>query len=460
MKQIDFANDKIFRTIVQTAIPMLIAQVLNLLYNIVDRIYISRIPRIGTTALGAVGLCFPIVIIITAFTNLYAGGAAPLFSIARGKGKYKNANKILNLCFSLELISGLILLLLFILFGRVVLSIFGADAEGLRYALPYLRIYLTGTVFSMIAGGLNPLINAQGFPGIGMMTVILGAVSNLILDPIFIFLLGMGVSGAAVATVISQGISAGAVLIFLTGKRAEYRIGKPSVLIIFKEIRQVKEILALGIASFMMQVTNSLVQIVCNRELTAAGGHIYVSVMTILSSIRQMMEVPLLAMADGTAPIISFNYGARNGDRIKRAIRILFCMMMTYALVGWGLIVRCSEFFIGIFTNETELTALSIPALHIYFFAYIFMTLQYTGQTVFKSMNYKKQSIFFSLLRKVIIVVPLSILLPRYFGLGTNGVFIAEPVSNFIGGTACFIAMLIIVMPGLKKLKPSGEQFS
>ncbi|MCR4892398.1 MAG: MATE family efflux transporter [Lachnospiraceae bacterium] len=450
MKQVDFSDGHIVRNIFKTALPMLAAQILNLLYNIVDRIYIGRIPEVGTAALGAVGLCFPIIILIAAFTVLYGSGGSPIFAISLGKGNRDRAALIMNTAFRLLVATAIVLTAAGYLFARPLLTLFGASEDALIYSLPYLRIYLIGTLFSMLATGMNPFINAQGFPGIGMLTVVLGAVSNLILDPILIFGLGLGVEGAATATVLSQCLSAVFVLKFLTGKQAEISL-KP----LSKEDREefipvTFSIIGLGIASFVMQVTNSLVNISCNQVLSDLGGDLYVSIMTIVSSVRQIVEVPVLAIAEGSSPIISFCYGAGRKKEVKKAIFVMAALGFTYAALAWLLIIIFPEFFIQIFSSDREILQDAIPALHIYFFAFIFMTLQYSGQTVFKSLNKRNQAIFFSLFRKVIIVVPLTYLLPYAFGLGTNGVFMAEPISNVIGGGACFITMLLTVMPELK----------
>lgn len=453
MKQIDFSSDRIAANIFRTAIPLLVAQILNLLYNIVDRIYIARIADIGTVALGAVGLCFPIIIIITAFTNLFGSGGSPLFSIARGRGDKKEAGNLMDLSFLLLIITAIILTIAGELFSRPILTVFGASAQAMQYALPYLRIYLCGTLFSMIGLGMNPFINAQGFPAVGMFTVVIGAACNLILDPVFIFVLGFGVSGAAIATVISQIFSACFVLWFLFSKKPEYRLHLLSPAVLRKFSRQVKDIISLGTASFIMYLTNGVVQICCNSVLVRTGGDLYVSVMTILSSIRQLLETPVFAFADGTSPIISYNYGAKKARSVRKAIWIMSWIFALYTGLVWLLIVWKPVFFISIFSSDKTILADTIPALHTYFFAFIFMTLQHSGQTTFKSLGQKKPAIFFSLFRKAIIVIPLTYILPYLFKLGTNGVFMAEPISNVIGGTACFITMLVTVLPELKKME-------
>ncbi len=449
MKQIDFNKGRTLNIILATAIPMLVAQILNLLYSIVDRIYIARIPKVGTAALGAVGLVFPIVILIAAFTNMYGSGGAPLFSIARGRGDNKEASAIQNTSFFLLLITAVPLILTGEIFGAHILKLFGASEDALIYALPYLRIYLLGTEFSMIATGMNSFINAQGFSVVGMTTVIVGAVANIVLDPLFIFVLGMGIEGAAIATVISQALSAAYVLKFIFGKK----IGIPVRLLKWNEIKRSGEralnIIGLGTAAFVMQLTNALVQISCNNVLSDVGGDIYVSIMTIVNSARQMMETPLHAISEGSSPVISFNYGARRYDKVKKAIAIMFAIAFGYSLTIWIFIRLFPEMIIGIFTSDRTILIDAVPAFNLYFSTFIFMTFQHTGQVVFKSLGRKKHAIFFSLFRKAMIVVPFTYILPYVFGMGTDGVFAAEPISNVVGGLACFITMLI----GLKSLK-------
>lgn len=430
---------------------MLVAQILNLMYNIVDRIYIGRIPGQGLLALGGVGLCFPFITLITAFTNLYGAGGAPLCSIERGRGHQEEAQQIMNTSFWLLVITGVLLTVLGSTFCRPVLTLFGASDTSLPYAMSYMRIYLLGTIFSMVALGMNPFINSQGFANVGMTTIFLGAVTNIVLDPLFIFVFRLGVQGAAWATVCSQILSVVFVMRFLTGSRAELRLllrKKPAL-----QRKHVWDIIGLGSASFVMQCTNSLVQIACNRMLGAFGGDIYISTMTIINSVRQILDTPVLAIADGASPILSYNYGAGRYDNVKKSIRFVTLSALAYTTVVWVLVLLLPELFIGIFNNDDSLLTVAVPALHIYFFAFIFQALQYSGQTVFKSLNKKKQAIFFSLLRKVVIVVPLTFLLPYVGKLGANGVFIAEPISNFLGGSACFLAMLLMVFPELSGKK-------
>ena len=452
MKQIDFEHGGVLRCILQSAVPMLVAQVLNLLYNIVDRIYIARIPDIGTDAIGSVGLCFPIIIIITAFTNLYGSGGAPLFSMELGKKEEKQARKLMNLSFRMEVLTGIVLMLCGELLCNSLLTLFGASPVTLPLASSYLRIYLLGTVFSMIAGGMNPFINAQGFPMIGMLSVAAGAVMNIILDPVMIFSLKLGVQGAAVATILSQAVSACIVIWFLSSGKATSRFMRMSWKAFLASGREIRRMVSLGLPSFIMQFTNSLVSVSCNSVLSRTGGDVYVSVMTIISSVRQLMDTPILAVADGASPVISYNYGAGKPQRVIRSVRIMTVLGFSYTILAWIFIILRSDLVIGIFTSDREILKDAVPSLHIYFFAFVFQTFQYAGQTAFKALGKSRQAIFFSLLRKALIVVPLTFLLPYAFHLGTDGVFMAEPISNVIGGLACYLTMRCTIFPELRRM--------
>ena len=457
MKRIDFEHGTVTGNILGAALPMLVAQILNLLYNIVDRIYIARIPNIGTAALGAVGLCFPLIVVITAFSNLFGSGGAPLFSIYRGKGEPQRAANVMNTSFTMVCVCAVVLMAVGFIFARLLLVLFGASTDALVYAYPYLMIYLIGTLPSMIATGMNPFINAQGYSTIGMTSVAVGAVANLLLDPLFIFVLGFGVQGAAIATVISQALSAVFVFVFLT-RKSELKVRFLKKKEFSECIGYAKNIVSLGTAGFIMQLTNSLVSICCNNILSDVGGDIYISVMTIVSSVRQLVETPIYAMNEGTSPILSYNYGARRPARVRKAMAVMSTMILGYTAVMWSIIILFPNALIGIFSSDAALMKDAVPALKQYFAAFICMDFQYIGQTVFKSLNKKKQAIFFSLLRKVFIVVPLTYMMPYMFHMGTAGVFLAEPVSNVIGGTLCLVVMLCTVLPELKRMEKQNSK--
>ena len=447
MKKVDFESGKITQNILQTALPMLAAQVLNLLYSIVDRIYIGRISGAGTEALGAVGLCFPIIMIVSAFTNMFGLGGAPLFSIELGKGDKKKAGEVQNTGFCLLVLTAVLITLIGELFGGGLLMLFGATRNELPMSLSYLRIYLIGTLPLMLSTGMNPYITAQGYAVIGMVSVTAGAVTNILLDPLFIFSFGMGVQGAAAATVISQFLSVLIVFRFLLGKANEFpvRFGL--------HFPHAGKIIGLGLAPFIMQMTNSLVQISCNNMLMIYGGMTYVSIMTIVSSVRSILDVPVMAVTEGTSPIISYNYGAGKAGNVHKAVRVMMLIAVPYTFVIWLLVLVNPQMFIRIFSSDETVLLDASRALHIYFAAFIFQSLQYCGQTVFKALNRRKQAIFFSLLRKVVLVVPLTLLLPGAFHLGTDGVFLAEPVSNVIGGLACFLTMHFTVGKEIRQME-------
>lgn len=451
MKRIDFEHGTVVGNILGAALPMLVAQLLNLLYNIVDRIYIARIPDVGTAALGAVGLCFPLIVIISAFANLFGSGGAPLFSIYRGGKKEKQAVHVMNTSFTMVCVSAILLMLVELIFARPLLVLFGASETALQYAYPYMMIYMLGTLPSMLAIGMNPFINAQGYSVIGMFSVAIGAMANLILDPLFIFVFRFGVRGAAIATVLSQCLSALFVLFFLT-RKAEFKVRFLKKDEIRESIGYAKNIVSLGTAGFIMQVTNSLVSICCNNVLSVTGGDIYISVMTIVSSVRQLVETPIYAINEGTSPVLSYNYGARRPWRVRRSMLVMGIMIFAYTAVMWSIIIMIPEVLISVFSSDTALIGDAVPALKQYFAAFIFMDFQYIGQTIFKSLNKRKQAIFFSLLRKVFIVVPLTYIMPYALHMGTDGVFLAEPVSNIIGGSLCFITMLCTILPELKRM--------
>lgn len=433
----DFAKGSVKKRIIEQAIPLTIAQIVQLLYNLVDRIYIGHLPEIGEIALTGVGVTFPVTVLIMAFTGLFGVGATPLFSISRGKGEEEEAEKIMGNAFSLLMISAAVLFVVCYLFRRPVLFLFGASEASYVYANEYLKIYLFGTACSMLVTGMNGFINAQGFPRVGMMTTVLGAVINIVLDPVFIFLLDMGVGGAALATVISQVVSSVWVLKFLTGKRAILKLKRCCMPL---EKKRVAAIASLGIPSFVMQASNCLVQVVCNNTLQSYGGDLYVGIMTILNSVRELVMLPVMGISNGSQPVLGFNYGAGKPERVKEGIRFMTLLGTLYTIVAWVVVLLFPKQLIGIFSDSAQTISEGARALHIYFFGFVFMAFQFAGQSSFQGLGKKNQAIFFSLLRKVIIVTPLTVLLPM-LGFGADGVFLAEPVSNIIGGLACFVTM-------------------
>ena len=438
-QQIDFSTGPVWRRIVAQAVPLTVAQLVQLLYNVVDRIYIGHMD--DGMALTGVGLTFPVVTLIMAFTALFGMGGVPLFSMARGAGESERAERILGNSCALLLLSSVVLTAVGFRFCRPILFAFGASEDSYGYAREYLNIYLVGTVFSMLSTGLNGYINAQGFPRIGMCVIVIGAVTNIVLDPIFIFALHMGVSGAALATVISQAVSAGWVLWFLFRGNAPVSL---KLRRIRADLQTTGQILRLGTANFIMQGTNCLVQVACNFTLQTFGGDLYVGIMTVTNSVREIFMLPVSGIVSGAQPVISFNYGARQYDRVRSGIRFNTLVGSAYTVVAWLLIVLLPRFWFGIFNDDPAMMDPGVRVLKIYFFGFVFMALQLAGQSTFQALGDAKHAIFFSLLRKAIIVVPLTLWLPR-LGFGVDGVFLAEPISNVIGGMACYLTMRLTV---------------
>ena len=435
-----------WKNILSQAIPLTVAQAVQVLYNVVDRIYLGHLPGASSLALTGVGLIFPIVALVTAFGNLFATGGTPLCSISRGAGQHERAEKILNNTFSMLLISGVVLTILGYAFRRPILYLFGAGDETYPYADAYLTVYLAGTICVMISTGMNGFINAQGFPRVGMLTIILGAVLNVILDPIFIFVFDLGVRGAAIATVISQCVSCLWVLRFLTGRQAILRL-RPKLM--RPDGKLLKEIVALGIPGFIMAGTNCLVQVTCNATLKIYGGDTYIGVMTVINSVREIFSIPVSGLTHGAQPVISFNYGAKQYRRVKSGILFISVLGAIFTAVCWALVLIFPEFLLRLFTTDENLVQLGIRSMHIYFFGFVFMSLQFAGQSTFTALGKAKQAVFFSLLRKAFIVFPLTLLLPKWFAV--DGVFLAEPISNLIGGVACFATMAASIFPMLKR---------
>ena len=438
----DFSKGSMSRHIMMQAVPLMIAQILQLLYNVVDRIYIGHLPGADGLALTGIGLVFPIISVISAFTNLFGMGGAPLCSIARGAGQNEKAKKIMGHSAVLLFGASFLLMTVFYLLRRPVLYLLGASDATYAYADTYLVIYLTGTVFFMLGNGMNSFITSQGFPKTAMCTTLLGAVINLILDPILIFGFDMGIEGAAWATVFSQLISCVWVLRFLTGKKAIFRLEKRYFHLDWSLVR---EITALGMSGFIMQATNSVAQIACNAMLSIYGGDLYIGIMTILNSVREILSMPVSGITSGAQPVLGFNYGAKQYERIKNGIRFMTFVGSVYTVLAWAVLVFFPKPFLALFTGNKEMIENGVRAVHLYFAGFVFMLFQFSGQSVFVALGKSKRAVFFSLFRKVVIVLPLTVLLPRLMSDGVAGIFLAEPISNVIGGLACFLTMYITV---------------
>lgn len=434
--QNDFSKGKVSKIILIQTIPLLFAQLIQLLYNVIDRIYIGHLPEIGSMALTGIGIVFPLTTLIGAFIQLYSSGATPLFSMARGEDNDEKANHILSQCTTLIVMTSILLMILCYIFKKPILYAFGASDESYYYANLYLNIYLLGTFFSMFSTGLNGMINAQGYPKIGMYTILIGALLNIILDPIFIFLLHMGIQGAAFATVVSQFISFLWVLRFFMDSNKTYRIQRRYLK---PQWSYIKKILSLGLSGFIVMATNCSVQIICNQTLTLYGGDLYVGIMTIINSVREILSVPVQALGSGCQPVNGYNYGAKQYKRVKEGIRFNVKVGIIYTFIAWILVITFPKLLMSIFTTDETILSYGPRSLNIYFIGFCFMAFQFCGQSTFQALGCAKRAIFFSLLRKAIIVIPLTIYLPTIMGI--DGVFWAEPVSNLIGGLACFITM-------------------
>ena len=426
-KSADLGNEPVGKLLLKLATPAITAQVVNALYNMVDRMYIGHIPETGATALTGVGVCFPLIMVVSAFAALMAMGGAPKASIMMGRGKYDVAERILGNCTTGTLVSGLMLTVLLLVFGRDLLMMFGASENTIGYAEGYMRIYACGTVFVQIALGLNNFITTQGFAAVSMISVVIGAVANIILDPIFIFAMDMGVEGAALATVISQALSAAWVLRFLTGGKTVLRIRagymKP-------DLKLYGSCLALGLSPFIMQSTEGVITICFNSSLLAYGGDIAVGAMTILSSIMQFAMLPIQGITQGAQPIISFNYGAGSAGRVRRTFFLQLRACVVYSTALWAMVMFAPKLFTTIFTSDPTLTEYTVWAMRIYLAVSLILGVQVACQQTFIALGNAKTSLFLAILRKIILLIPLIFILPHFFEDDAMAVFLAEPVAD------------------------------
>ena len=452
-KRDDFSQGGIAGNILSLAIPLTVAQLTVVLYNVVDRAFIGHIDAVGRDAFTGIGLVMPATYIITAFANLCGAGGAPLFSIARGRGKDEEASRIMGVSFTLLLLLGAALTAGFYLFQTPFLYLVGGSDSTVVHARSYLQIYLTGVIPVMIGLGMNPFINAQGFGKVGMMTTLLGAVVNLALDPLLIFGLHMGVQGAALATVIAQFCSAIWVMAFLTGRRTVLRLERRSMGL---EAPILRRICGLGLTGFTFSVTNSLVQALGNAQLqtwgaAGQGGDLYVAAMTAIVSIREIVFQPIRGLTQGAQPVLGYNFGAGKYSRVRESIRFLTVSCLGYNILVWALLLAFPPAIILLINDDPALLAAGALAMRIYYAAYVMMSFQMIGQNTFVALGRAKNAVFFSLFRKVILVVPLMLLLPRLWGLGAYGVFASEPVSDILGGAACYITMMCTVWRDMKR---------
>ena len=442
-QNVDLGSGKVSKLLFSLALPTITSQIVNMLYNLVDRIYIGHmqpVETVGKLALTGVGVCLPIIVVISAFAALLAMGGAPRASIQEGRGNPKEAERIMGNCFTMLVMASVVLTVVLKLFARDLLLLFGASENTIDYAAAYMGIYSLGTIFVQVTLGMNAYITAQGFTTISMRTTLIGAGLNIVLDPIFIFGLGMGVRGAALATILSQAVSAAWVLRFLTGGKTKWRLRRENLR---PRASVVLPCLALGLSPFIMQSTESLIAVCFNSSLLKYGGDLAVGAMTVLTSIMQLAMMPLQGLTQGAQPIVSYNYGARNPQRVREAFRCLLMACVTYSLTMWTLAQLMPQVFAGIFTPDPELQAYAAWALRIYMAATGIFGVQIACQQTFIALGNAKASLFLAVLRKIILLIPLIYILPHFFTNKVFGVFLAEPVADMLAvcTTACMFAI-------------------
>ena len=446
------------KLLLKLAAPTVAAQLVNLLYNVVDRIYIGHMPQVGALALTGVGLCFPVVYLIGAFTMLIAQGGAPRAAIAMGGGDNARAERIMGGCFTCLAAIAIALTVLFWLFGEPLLWLFGCSEETIVYALPYMRIYAGGSLFVMMSLGMNLFVTTQGFTTVSMRTVLIGAVSNIILDPIFIYGLDMGVEGAALATVISQAVSGIWVVRFLMGERTSLRLKRCNLR---PRWSLMAPVLALGISPFVMQSTEALLNISFNSSLQRYGGDVAVGAMTVAGTVMQIVWIPAQGLGQGAQPIISYNYGARNARRVREAVFTLLKVSCALLFTFWLLVQLFPRFFIGIFNNDPQLVDTAVWTLRVYTAVLGLFGIQMSVQQTFTAIGKAKASLFIACLRKVILLIPLIFILPHFFENKVLAVFLAEPVSDFISVAASAVTFYFVFRPAMAELEreePGGDR--
>lgn len=441
---------KVSNLIIKLAIPTIIAQLINVLYNIIDRIYIGHIKEVGSLAFTGVGVCMPIILMISAFAALVGYGGAPKASIYLGRKEENKAEIVVGNSFTLLVIIGILLTILVQLFSEDILWLFGASENTIGYANSYLKIYSIGTVVVMIALGMNTYISAQGFTKVSMITVVIGAVLNCILDPIFIFGLNMGVNGAALATVISQAISAVFVVLFLTSNNSNIKLKLKNLKLDYKIVLPA---LALGLSPFVMQITEAMISICFNVSLEKYGGDIAVGSMTILSSLMQFSMLPLLGFSQGAQPVTSYNFGAKNTERVKSSVKFLILISVIYSFLFWLLLMLLPKAFASIFTESQELIKYTIKPLRIYFAVSCIFGIQIACQQTFIAIGNAKVSLFLAVLRKIILLIPLIFILPSIISNQTIAVFLAEPIADLIAVIVTGVTFFIIFNKTIKKME-------
>ena len=442
-------KEPIGKLLFRLAIPTVIAQMINMLYNIVDRIYIGHIPEVGALALTGVGVCMPLIMILSAFAALVGNGGAPRASILLGKGDSRSAEKIIGNCFTLQILISIVLTVVMLLGGKTFLLAFGASENTIEYAVSYFNIYAIGTIFVQLTLGMNMFITAQGFTKIGMYSVLIGAVINIVLDPIFIFACGLGVRGAALATILSQACSCIWVLHFLFGKKTTLRIKKENLRLVPKVFLPC---LALGASLFIMQASESVISVCFNSSLLKYGGDVAVGAMTILTSVMQFAMLPLQGLGQGAQPIMSYNYGAKNPDRVKGAFFLLLKASLVYSIILWALIMIFPQVFAGIFTTDAALLAFTKKALRIYLAAMFLFGIQISCQMAFNSLGKALSSIVVAVVRKFVLLIPLIYIMPAVLQDKTSAVYMAEPVADTIAVTFTAILFFFQFRKAMKEI--------
>ena len=444
-------RDPLGKLLFKLALPTITAQLINMLYNVVDRIYIGHMEGVGDLALTGVGVCMPLIMIISAFASLVAGGGAPRASIFMGQGDNDSAERTMGSCFSLQCIVSVVLTVLMLIFHRPLLLAFGASENTIEYAASYMQIYAIGTIFVQLTLGMNAYITAQGFARMGMITVVIGALTNIALDPLFIFGFGMGVRGAALATVISQAISCIWVVLFLSSKRSILRLS-PSLMKI--DFKLALPCIALGSAHFIMQASESVISVCFNSSLQGYGGDVAVGAMTILTSVMQFAMLPLQGLAQGAQPIISYNYGARNRDRVKGIFKLLLACSLVYSMTIWAAVMLFPGVFASIFTSETALVEFTAPALRIYCAVLGIFGIQIACQMTFVSLGKAVASMAVAIMRKFVLLLPLIYIVPSFFNDAnkTQGVYLAEPIADAIAVTFTAVLFAFVFKNALKAI--------
>lgn len=450
----DLGKESVGKLLFKLAAPAIIAQLVNVLYNIVDRIFIGRMQG-GDMAMAGVGVAFPIILIISAFSALVGMGGAPLAAIKMGEQDNDGAEQIMSNSFSVLIILAVLLTVGFLVFKEPILWAFGASDATIGYALDYLGVYLIGTIFVQIALGMNPYINTQGFAKVGMMTVTIGAIINIVLDPILIFGLDMGVKGAALATITAQAVSAIWVLRFLFGKKSVLKIRKKYLKL---ESKIVLPILALGIAPFIMQATESLVLVSLNSQLQKYGGDLAVGAMTIMSSIMQIILLPNMGLTQGAQPIISYNYGAKQIDRVKQTFKLCLALCSLYTIAMWAALMLAPQLFVSIFNNDPALMEITTWSIRIYFAGIFIFGIQIACQQTFLALGQAKISLVLALLRKIILLVPLIFILPMFIENQLFGVFLAEPVADVLAALTTIVCFMVFYKKTLSVIENSDDK--